>query len=180
MIGETWEGTDNQTRLGEQGIELSVFAGGQIPTVNEFKKGLEKLFPGYSTNLKGTKLVDWPNEPYIKTGYASPKPGQVFTIGKELNQPFQGRLFFAGEHTAMDFFGYMEGSLRSGGWAAKALMAKVCGRPEEFVAARSRTTVPARLGGPPVASLDVEDAPSCYEILRVPPATCPPSALNLI
>ena len=166
MIGETWEGTDNQARFGEQGIELSVFAGGQIPSVKDFKKGLEKLFPGYSTNLKGTKLVDWPNEPYIKTGYASPKPGQVFTIGKELNEPFQGRMFFAGEHTAMDFFGYMEGSLRSGGRAAKALMAKVCGRPEEFVAARSRTPVPARRGGPPVASLDVEDAPSCYEILR--------------
>ena len=166
MIGETWEGTDNQTRLGEQGIELSVFAGGRIPTVNEFKKGLEELFPGYSTHLKGTKLVDWPNEPYIKTGYASPKPGQVFTIGKELNEPFQGRMFFAGEHTAMDFFGYMEGSLRSGGRAAKALMAKVCGRPEEFVAGRSRTTVPVRLGGPLAASLDVEDAPSCYEILR--------------
>lgn len=144
MIGQTWEGTDNQTRLGEQGIDLSVFAGGQVHTVAEFKKGLELLYPGYSTKIKptklhpdGTKLVDWPNEPFIKTGYASPKPGQVFTVGKELNETFQGRMFFAGEHTAMNFFGYMEGALSSGEHAAHAVIDKVCGRASEFVASRA-------------------------------------------
>ena len=104
--------------------------------------------------------MDWPNEPYIKTGYASPKPGQIFTIGKELNEPFQGRMFFAGEHTAMDFFGYTGRLAALRGAGGQGPMAKVCGRPEEFVAARSRTMVLVRLGGPPVISLDVEDAPS--------------------
>ena len=142
MIGQTWEGTDNQTFVPGQEIELSVFAGGRVHTESEFKKNLEKLFPGYLTKLKGTKLVDWPNEPFIKTGYASPKPGELFTIGKELNEPFQGRMFFAGEHTAMDFFGYMEGSLRSGARAAKALIDRVCGRPEAFVASRGVSKAP--------------------------------------
>jgi hypothetical protein len=37
-------------------------------------------------------------------------------------------MYFAGEHTRMDFFGYMEGALRSGERAAKQLMLKVCGK----------------------------------------------------
>ena len=39
-------------------------------------------------------------------------------VGEKLNKPFHDRLFFAGEHTQMDFFGYMEGALRSGERAA--------------------------------------------------------------
>jgi hypothetical protein len=40
-------------------------------------------------------VVDWSKQPFIRTGYSAPRVGQVFTIGKELNEPFQGRLFFA-------------------------------------------------------------------------------------
>jgi monoamine oxidase len=71
-------------------------------------------------------LVDWSRQPFIRTGYSSPRVGQVFTIGKELNEPFQGRLFFAGEHTQMDHFGYMEGAVRSGERAARLLVDQVC------------------------------------------------------
>ena len=81
---------------------------------------------GYLRNLKDTKLVDWSRQPFIRTGYSSPRVGQVFTIGKELNEPFQGRLFFAGEHTQMDHFGYMEGAIRSGERAARKLVDQLC------------------------------------------------------
>ncbi len=145
-LGQVWEGTDNQTRTpgSGQGIVLSVFAGPIIPTPivaggsdrrapnpGEFDKGLRRLYPGYSSNLNKTLFRDWPNVPFIKTGYASPRKDQIFTIGKKLSEPFRDRLFFAGEHTRMDFFGYMEGALRSGKHAANTLMLQGCGLLKE-------------------------------------------------
>ena len=59
-IGQVWEGTDNQTRLeGRRGedeihrIVLSVFAGPirpgrEAPKPDDFIKGLEHLYPGYT------------------------------------------------------------------------------------------------------------------------------------
>jgi monoamine oxidase len=146
-LGQVWEGTDNQTRvvLGKapnsrggllevkQGIVLSVFAGpilpgGRVPTQREMEDELERLYPGYTSNrTKPPLFSDWPKEPFIKTGYASPRKGEIFTIGKKLSEPFHGLLFFAGEHTQMDFFGYMEGALRSGKRAAIQLMLQSCG-----------------------------------------------------
>jgi monoamine oxidase len=118
-LGQVWEGTDNQTRVGDQGIVLSVFAGpilkGRVPTPFDFDLGLKRLYRDYASNLKKPRLFsDWPNEPFIKTGYASPETGQIFRIGDKFITPFRDRLFFAGEHTHMAFFGYMEGALRSG------------------------------------------------------------------
>jgi monoamine oxidase len=156
-LGQVWEGTDNQTRvvLGKvpnprggllevkQGIVLSVFAGpilpgprgaGRAPTQREMEDELERLYPGYSSNLTKTRsnqnktlFRNWPNEPFIKTGYASPRLGEIFKLVPKLCDPFHDLLFFAGEHTRMDFFGYMEGALRSGEDAAKKLMLQSCG-----------------------------------------------------
>jgi monoamine oxidase len=133
-IGQVWEGTDNQTRVKGQDIVLSVFTGSRAPSENDYKRGLDHLYPrdpgrtgsGYLANLRDTKLFDWSRQAFIQTGYSSPRTGQVFTIGKELNEPFEGRLFFAGEHTQMDHFGYMEGAIRSGERAARMLLDHVC------------------------------------------------------
>jgi monoamine oxidase len=138
-LGQVWEGTDNQTRVGQQGIILSVFAGPilpgprgpRVPTPEECTNRLKELYPGYIKNRNKFLFRDWPNTPFIKTGYVSPRTGQIFTIVKKLNEPFHGRLFFAGEHTQMDFFGYMEGALRSGKRAAELLMSQSCGLRQE-------------------------------------------------
>jgi monoamine oxidase len=139
-LGQVWEGTDNQTRVGDQGIVLSVFAGpilpgpkdSRPPSRTEIEKGLQQLYPSYARNLKKTLFTDWPNEPYIKTGYAAPKIGQIFTVHSQLNDPFKDRLFFAGEHTHMGFFGYMEGALLSGDRTAKNVINQMC--PQLMVA----------------------------------------------
>jgi len=133
-IGQTWEGTDNQTRVRGQDIVLSVFTGARTPTVADYRRGLGRLFPagsransGYAANLRGTPLVvDWSRQPWVRTGYSSPRVNQVFTIGRELNEPFQGRLYFAGEHTQLNHFGYMEGAIRSGERAAHLLLDQAC------------------------------------------------------
>lgn len=127
-LGQVWEGTDNQTQIDGQGIVLSVFAGGPGAGKRDFKGELTKLYPGYPSSFK-THLADWPTELFIKTGYSSPGLGQILTVGKLLNEPFQpfnGRLLFAGEHTEMGYFGYMEGALRSGERAAQQLIQQVC------------------------------------------------------
>jgi monoamine oxidase len=154
-IGQVWEGTDNQTRVKGQDIVLSVFTGARTPSVDDYKKGLDHLYPadprnrdsGYLRNLRKTMLVDWSRQPFIRTGYSSPRVGQVFTIGKELNEPFQGRLFFAGEHTQMDHFGYMEGAVRSGERAARLLVDQICRPlrkpPEPVLVAATGSTAPA-------------------------------------
>lgn len=131
-IGQVWEGTDNQTRVGKQGVVLSVFAGpivsGRVPTRKEFDKELRRMYRGYGANLTKPALhSDWPNVPFIRTGYWTPYPGEILRVSEKLLQPYHGRLFFAGEHTQVDFFGYMEGALRSGERAAETLMLNACG-----------------------------------------------------
>jgi monoamine oxidase len=133
-LGQVWEGTDNQTRIGDQGIVLSVFAGGRTPMPDEkdFKRELKKLYPNYPDKPK-TRFANWPAQPFIKAGFVSPGKNQVFNLGKPLNEPYLGHIFFAGEHTQMDHFGYMEGALRSGERAANQLMRQAC-RPPQMVA----------------------------------------------
>lgn len=123
-FGAYWEGTDNQTAGADASgnpleFDLSVFSGGShsakimtptSPLANE----IEKVFNGYSANLvTPPKLEDWPNKDWTKTGYSCPAVGEVTTKGRFLNG-IHGRILFAGEHTSMAFFGYMEGALQSG------------------------------------------------------------------
>lgn len=144
-IGETWEGTDNQTVLAGQGIELTVFAGGDAarealaspdPAV-WYAERLEVLFPGYGAQGATTRFMAWPKEEWTAGGYSCPSPGQMTTVGPLLARPYQERLFFAGEHTCPAFFGFMEGALESGCLAA--------GRVCEAVGIRSSESVEAAL-----------------------------------
>jgi monoamine oxidase len=145
-LGQIWEGTDNQTQAGGQATVLSVFAGPLLPgktkgtfrppNESEMRIELRNLYSGYERALiRGkspyggpTLYQDWPHEPFIMTGYWTPKPdGEIFRVGPKLNTPFHDRLYFAGDHTYPSFFGYMEGGLRSGIRAANMLMIKICG-----------------------------------------------------
>jgi monoamine oxidase len=139
-IGQVWEGTDNQTLISGQDVVLNVFTGARALSEKQYRDGLARLYPanparpkdsGYERNLTGKPLlVNWARQPFIEIGYSSPRVGQVFTVSKELNEPFAGRMFFAGEHTQIDHFGYMEGALRSGERAARQIVARVCGSLE--------------------------------------------------
>lgn len=129
-IGETWEGTDNQTLLEGQGIELTVFAGGKAARAalashdpaSWYAERLDVLFPGYSAQRPTTRFMAWPKEEWTGGGYSCPLPGQVTSVGPFLAERYCGRLIFAGEHTCPAFYGFMEGALESGSIAA----ARVC------------------------------------------------------
>jgi monoamine oxidase len=124
-LGQTWESTENQAKE-RDGIGVSVFAGGKwVPKsdgAKHFRTRLPGLYPGFA--MRAERYVDWPNTKFIETGYACPKVGQVTTIAKFLSVPHAKRLYFAGEHTSMAYFGYMEGALQSGARAAEALLGR--------------------------------------------------------
>jgi monoamine oxidase len=136
-VGVTWEGTDNQMQAPGQGVELTLFAGGRAAEValSIFReRGREALRDHYDArlgrlfgNYRASRAPDpdfraWPFESRIETGYSCPAPGQVTTVAPKLNRPFHKRLYFAGEHVCIPFFGYMEGALQSGVRAAKAII----------------------------------------------------------
>jgi monoamine oxidase len=137
-LGQIWEGTDNQMQTKGQDVVLNVFAGPILPgpkghrppKESEMKDELVKLYPSYFDKLikPYSYYKDWPEEPFIMTGYWTPKPnGEIFRVGPKLNIAFHKRLYFAGEHTYVSYFGYMEGALRSGIRTANLLMRESCG-----------------------------------------------------
>ena len=125
-LGNTWEGTDNQMVTGDQGLELTSYAGGESASRAlasddpraYFTREIGKVYPGYAQSLLTSLFVPWPRDPWTLGGFSAPLPGQVTTIGPFLNSAFQGRLFFAGEHACLAFHGFMEGALQSGLLAA--------------------------------------------------------------
>lgn len=87
--------------------------------------GLEKAYPGSTDALNGNvSRFHWPTHPFTKASYAAYLPGQWTTIGGAEGESV-GNLHFAGEHTSVDFQGYMNGGAQSGADAAKAVLASV-------------------------------------------------------
>jgi monoamine oxidase len=132
--GMTWEGTDNQMQLSGQNIEFSLFAGGDAANraIREFDRGVQagsrfydaginELYKSYGANRQATQFVCWPQKEWTLSGYSCPAPGDVFKVASKLADPYQGRIYFAGEHTCLPFFGYMEGALQSGHRVARAI-----------------------------------------------------------
>jgi monoamine oxidase len=119
-MGMLWEGTDNQ--MGGGGIDLTVFAGGPHAMAvgsspsGHFDPRIEALLPGFrgTSGLVRSEFANWPAEPFIRTGYSCPAPGQVMTLLLWMQEGIADRIFFAGEHVSPPFFGYMEGALQSG------------------------------------------------------------------
>ena len=123
-LGSVWEGTDGQPSA-TPGYDLSVYSGGDyVLPESEYSARLAMLYPGYAPIA--TRFVDWPNTPYVWTGYSVPAPGQVCSVGRSLATPYASRMYFAGEQSCVGFFGYMEGALQSGARAARDILAQIC------------------------------------------------------
>lgn len=87
--------------------------------------GLERAYPGATKQLNGNvSRFHWPTHPFTKGSYAAYLPGQWTTIGGAEGESV-GNLHFAGEHTSVDFQGYMNGGAQSGADAAKTVLASV-------------------------------------------------------
>jgi len=130
QFGMVWEGTDNEDdSRGDP--ELTVFAGGPAADTAQnspdpekyFRAGIENLYKGFKYEVGKTTPVNWSTEQWTMAGYSCPTVGQVTTAAKRLYKPNE-RLVWAGEHTCMAFFGYMEAALQSGMHAAQVIAEK--------------------------------------------------------
>lgn len=79
---------------------------------------LDLVFPGMSGDRIGSAIRSyWPGELYSQGSYTCYRPGQYIQFyGVEGERV--GNLFFAGEHTSLEYQGYMEGGCETGEMAA--------------------------------------------------------------
>ena len=126
----TWHTTQHQKVAG---AGVVAFSGGPAADTcrgwspaertGNYLSALTKIYPGLRASFERGRFMDWPSDVWVKGSYSFPAPGEVMTLGPQLQQPLGGRVFLAGEHTCYAFVGYMEGALQSGVRAAKRIAA---------------------------------------------------------
>ncbi len=126
----TWE--VSRTQPGTAGI-LVDYTGGKIGAsfgsgtpesrAQTFLKQIEPVLPGISGYWNGRATIDfWTGYPWTKGSYSYWKVGQYTRFsGAERKQI--GNCHFAGEHTSIDFQGYLNGAVESGERAAAEILA---------------------------------------------------------
>lgn len=126
----TWEVT--RAQAGTAGI-LVDYTGGAIGAgfgsgtpaeqASRFLTQIEPVLPGATANWNGRATTDfWAGYPWTKGSYSYWKVGQYTQFaGAERQQ--EGNCHFAGEHTSIDFQGYLNGGVESGERAAAEILA---------------------------------------------------------
>lgn len=87
-----------------------------------FVSALEPAFPGVEAAYTAGSAVrmHWPSYPFSRGSYTCYRPGQWSFFGLEGERI--ENLHFCGEHTSLDFQGYMEGGAESGARAAGEIL----------------------------------------------------------
>jgi monoamine oxidase len=134
----TWEATRMQPGTpgvlvdftgGRHGVEIG--EGTPAHQAELFVRDLERVYPGVSDRRTGEVRMHWPTFEYTKGSYACYLPGQWTGFGGAEGERV-GNLHFCGEHTSMDFQGFMEGGCESGTRVAEEIMADLgIAKPEE-------------------------------------------------
>jgi monoamine oxidase len=82
--------------------------------VARFLSQIEPIFPGTTAAYTGVSWRDaWHLNPWTKGAYTCPRPGQQTALLGIAHQ-VEGRVHFAGEHTSVETFSFMEGAVESG------------------------------------------------------------------
>ncbi len=129
---ESWE-----TSLGQPGNGglLTEFLGGNRglaanqgdpqEQARTFATQFDRLYPGTAAAYNGKAVrFHWPSAPFALGSYACYLPGQYTTIRAAEGEAVDN-LFFAGEHTSLDFQGYMNGASETGERATSEVLAKI-------------------------------------------------------
>jgi len=94
---------------------------------------IASVYPGLSWNGKATQSLAH-KSPLFGASYSFYKVGQYTTFGG-YEQVRQGGVLFCGEHTSIDFQGFMEGAASEGRRAARQL-ARMLGTPSTVIQAQ--------------------------------------------
>ena len=124
----TWDVTRAQP--GSSGI-LVDYTGGVVG--DSFDKGkladravqfldqIEPVLPGLKAKWNGSATIDyWPGNAFTRGSYSYWKVGQ-YTKFAGIEGAAEDACYFAGEHTSIDFQGYLNGAVESGDRAAKEI-----------------------------------------------------------
>jgi monoamine oxidase len=125
----TWEVT--RAQAGDPGI-LVDYTGGTIgdsfrpgtttPYALQFLSQIEPVLPGVTDHWNGLAALDsWPDYEWTRGSYSYWKVGQ-YTKFAGIERKRQGNCHFAGEHTSIDFQGYLNGAVESGERAAGEIL----------------------------------------------------------
>lgn len=141
-VQQTWETTIGQE--GAHGI-LTNFLGGEQGVASgngaaadwaaTVLPNLETIWPGMTAAFTGTAVrMHWPTVPTALGSYTCYEPGQWAFYGLEGER--DGNVHFCGEHTSLDFQGWMEGAAESGGLVAAEILDELgVAKPQGLVAA---------------------------------------------
>lgn len=105
---------------GLSGLEIG--QGTPAEQARAFARDFDRVFPGVAASRNTEARFHWPTHPWTLGSYSCYLPGQWTAIrGAEGTR--EGNLHFAGEHTSLDFQGYMEGGCESGERVAREILA---------------------------------------------------------
>jgi monoamine oxidase len=125
----TWD--ESRDQAGRSGILVN-YTGGTVGAsfgsgspssrARQFLAQLEPVLPGITARWNGRATVDhWLGNPWTKGSYSFWKVGQYTRFAGVEGEP-EGNCHFAGEHTSIDFQGYLNGAVESGQRAAEELL----------------------------------------------------------
>jgi monoamine oxidase len=140
VVQGAWDASGYQS--GSAGI-LSALPGGTIGTdwgqrynlhgyrgkapatmVHDYLEQFNAIYPGLKAAYNGKSYYVWSSgDPHIRGAYSYLKVGQ-YTQFNGLQGRREGNLHFAGEHTSVNYQGYIEGALRSGRRCANEVAGK--------------------------------------------------------
>jgi monoamine oxidase len=103
---------------GKIGASFSPANGSPSERAQKFLKQIEPVLPGISARWNGKATIDyWTGYQWTKGSYSYWKVGQYTGFAGIEREP-EGNCHFAGEHTSIDFQGYLNGAVESGERAA--------------------------------------------------------------
>ena len=99
-------------------IGASFGSGTPAARAQQFLGQIEPVLPGITASWNGRATVDyWQGYPWTKGSYSYWKVGQ-YTKFAGVEREREGACHFAGEHTSIDFQGYLNGAVETGYRAA--------------------------------------------------------------
>jgi monoamine oxidase len=88
----------------------------------DFLRKLAPVLPGSIENWNGLSTIDhWLSYPWTRGSYSYWRVGQ-YTKFAGIEGEREGNIFFAGEHTSIDYQGYLNGAVESGERAAQEVL----------------------------------------------------------
>ncbi len=133
VIQNSWDHTHMQNQ--NLGAGYTIYQGGSAgkamsknypflqKEVDFYLPLVEKFFNRKGCYTQKAAIANWPDNPFTKGSYLCPKIGQMNQL-ELLAQPV-GNILFAGEHTSVDYQGYMNGGAQTGRLAAEQVLEKL-------------------------------------------------------